>query len=130
MYIGLVGLLGDRRWNVLSSQADEEEQDEEEEEDGVLVHTTSTMLLKCRPLIDWRIGGTGSTNLDSLWRCGFLGTNSVEVGKEQVGNTCAQIPECRVGDFAGRMEKKKVGKKHEDHGSLTRDSQGLAGKGR
>lgn len=74
MYTGLVGLLGNRRWNVLSSQADEEQQDEEEEEeeeDGVLVNTTSTMLLKCRPLIDWRIGGPGSTNLDSLWRCGF-----------------------------------------------------------
>lgn len=28
------------------------------------------------------------------------------------------------------LEKKKVGKQHEDHGSLTRDSQGLAGKGR
>lgn len=40
---------------MLSSEADEGEEDEEE--DGVLVNTTSTMLLKCRPLIDLVSGG-------------------------------------------------------------------------
>ena len=63
-YKGRVGLLGDRGWDVVvSSEAKEGEVEDD--------NTTSTMLLKCRPLIDsdrHRDHGSG-LDLTRILRC-------------------------------------------------------------